>query len=249
VATPIKRDVTLRPPAADTATLSEADRRTFNALFRQPAGQSLKRANVIALLRALGIRDEHRVRKLNAKAITGDEVQAFRQILAQAGFSAGTSARTGPAKNTSRKRSAVVPRPPHLLVVVEHHEARIYRLEARTADPPAYLVERHDPHHFRHHLTDRDLYRGPEGRAPEDPSFYASLAEALAAARAIIVVGHGAGHSNADRLVQFLRLNHNDTFQKVKRLVVEDLSQFIPQLMGSGREASNALPCQPAATH
>jgi hypothetical protein len=249
VATPIKNDVVFGPPA-DTATLSEANLRTFHALFRQPAGYKLKRANVIRLLKTLGIDDaHHRVRKLKAKDITGDEVLEFRQILARAGFSPGTSAQTGPAENASRKQSAVVARAPHLLVVVEYHEAHIYRLETQAADPPAHLIERHDPHHFRHHLTDRDLYRGPEGRAPEDPSFYASLAEALAAARAIIVVGHGAGHSNADRLVQFLRLNHNDTFQKVKRLVVEDLSQFIPQLMGSGREASNALPCQPAATH
>jgi hypothetical protein len=113
VATPIKNDVVFGPPA-DTATLSEANLRTFHALFRQPAGYKLKRANVIRLLKTLGIDDaHHRVRKLKAKDITGDEVLEFRQILARAGFSPGTSAQTGPAENASRKQSAVVARAPH----------------------------------------------------------------------------------------------------------------------------------------
>jgi hypothetical protein len=71
----------------------------------------------------------------------------------------------------------------------------------------------------------------------------------LASAHAIVVVGHGAGHSNAaDRLVEFLQLHHPDIFRKVTREVVADLSSLTPpQLLGLGRRALSSMSDQTTA--
>jgi hypothetical protein len=68
----------------------------------------------------------------------------------------------------------------------------------------------------------------------------------LASARAVVVVGHGAGHSNAaDRLVAFLRLHHPETFAKLRGELVADLSSLTPpQLLVLGRRALSPLPGQ-----
>ena len=111
------------------------------------------------------------------------------------------------------------------------------------------MIRPYDPHRFRHHLTHKDLSRERGQRAPEDPSFYAGLAEAVGSARAIVVIGHGAGHSNAaDRLVEFLRLHHPDKFHKVTRVLVADLSSLTPpQLLVLGRRALSSSSKKTAA--
>lgn len=101
----------------------------------------------------------------------------------------------------------------------------------------------YDPHRFLHHLTRKDLSRERGQRAPEDPSFYRGLAEAVASVGAIVVIGHGAGHSNAaDGLVEFLRLHHPGTFETVTCEVVADLSGLTPpQLLVLRRRAPSSL--------
>ena len=76
-------------------------------------------------------------------------------------------------------------------------------------------------------------------RAPEDPDFYTRIAAALVPAHAIVVIGHGAGHSNAaDRLLEALQHHHPETFRKVTAERREDLSSMTPpQLLAIGRRA------------
>ncbi len=69
----------------------------------------------------------------------------------------------------------------------------------------------------------------------------------MASAGAIVVVGQGAGHSNAaDPLVEYLRLRRPETFAKLRRELVADLSSLTPpQLLVLGRRALSPLPGQP----
>jgi hypothetical protein len=253
-------DVTFGPPDAGGATLSKASRKTLQALYRHPIAHNLEWADVVALFKALGTVEQkshneitfgiggihHRVRKPHSKDITVDELLEFRRILTQAGWSPDTSAEAETDEKPADAEPAATLTPPDLLVVVEHHEARIYQLEIQSAEPLEHLIKPYDPHHFRHHLTHKDLSRERGQRAPEDPSFYRRLAEAVASARAIVVIGHGAGHSNAaDLLVEYLRLHHPETFGKVTREVAADLSSLTPpQLLVLGRRALSSLPGQ-----
>jgi hypothetical protein len=256
-------DVTFGPPAENPGALSKASRKTLQLLFRHPIAHNLEWTHVVALFKTLGTVDQksdneilfgiggehHRVHKPHSNHTTVDELLEFRRMLTRAGWSPQTLAEAKAGENASRTEPAIVPTPPDLLVVVDHHEAKIYHLDVLSADTRAHVTRPYDRHHFRHHLTHKDLSRARGQRAPEDLSFYKSLAEAVASARAIVVVGHGAGHSSAaDRLVEFLRLHNADTSRKVLREVVADLSSLTPpQLLVLGRRALSSMSDQTTA--
>ena len=246
-------DVAFGPPAGDPATLSTAGRRTLQALFRHPIAHNLEWKDVVALFKMLGAVEqqthdavvfriggaEHRVHKPHSKDITVHELLGFRSILTQAGCSPDAQARQHPLA----AEPATVPSPPDLMVTVAHHEARVYRLDMQSAEPLDHVITPYDPHHFLHHLTHKNLSREHGQRAPEDPGFYKRLARTVASARAIVVIGHGAGHSNAaDGLLEFLRLHHPDISRKVACEVVADLSNLTPaQLLVLGRHTLSSM--------
>lgn len=246
-------DVTFGPSVGDRTTLSKATRRTLEALFRHPIAHNLEWADVVALFKVLGTVDhrandevvfcidgtDHRLRRPHSKDISVDELLAFRRILTQAGWSVAPRDEAGSPGTPAQAEHAVDPTLPDLLVTVEHHEARIYHLDLQSIQPLDQVIKPYDPHHFLHHLTHKDLSRAPGQRAPEDPSFYRRLGVALEAAHRIVVLGSGAGHSNAaDRLLEFLRIHHPATFQKVICEVAADLSNLTPpQLLVLGRRA------------
>ena len=126
-----------------------------------------------------------------------------------------------------------------LMVVVDHHEAQLYRLSVHSADPVDDVILPYDPHHFLHHLAHKDQSRERGQRTSEDPSFYERIAQAIAPARRVVVVGHGKGHSDAaHHLIEHLKLQHPPIFQKLTPEVAADLSSLTPpQLLVIGRRA------------
>jgi hypothetical protein len=233
--------------AGDRPTLSKTGRRTLEALFRHPIAHNLEWADVVALMRKIGsvehksnnetslrIGAQHQLfRTPRVKDLTVDEVMELRHFLARAGW----APRTAP----ERPDPSISPAP-DLLVAVEHHQARLYRLDLRSADPSNHVIRPYDPHNFLHHLTHKDQSRERGQRAAEDPSFYERISGALAAAGRIVVVGHGKGHSNAARhLIEWLRSHHAETSQKVVGEVEVDLSATTEaQLLDLGRRALSA---------
>jgi hypothetical protein len=252
---------TFGPRAGDRETLSSASRMTMDALYQHPLSHNLEWTDVIALFAKLGTVEQkghngvafsiggeyRRIRQPHGKDLTTEDVMSFRHMLSRAGWSPQASP-APVAPDVSSRDVAAIADLPNLLVVVDHHEARIYHLDLQPAEPLDHVIKPHDPQHFLHHLTHKDQSRERGQRAPEDASFYGRLAEAAASARAIVVIGHGAGHSSAaDRLVEFLRLHHPETFAKVTREVVADLSRLTtPQLLVLGRRALSSLPGSPA---
>ena len=119
------------------------------------------------------------------------------------------------------------------MVVVDHHGAKIYRIEPGSGGTSAREIWPYDPHHFLHHLTHKDQSRDEGQRAPEDHSYYRNIGDALAAARKILVVGHGKGKSNAARhLVEYLRVQQPKANQRLVREVEADLPAItMPQLL------------------
>jgi len=209
--------------AGDRPTLSKTGRRTLEALFRHPIAHNLEWADVVALMRKIGS-VEHK---------SNNEMMELRHFLARAGWAPGTA--------PERPDPSISPAP-DLLVAVEHHQARLYRLDLRSADPSNHVIRPYDPHNFLHHLTHKDQSRERGQRAAEDPSFYERISGALAAAGRIVVVGHGKGHSNAARhLIEWLRSHHAETSQKVVGEVEVDLSATTEaQLLDLGRRALSA---------
>ena len=131
------------------------------------------------------------------------------------------------------------------MVAVDHHEARVYHLDVGSHDLSEHAIKPYDPHHFLHHLSHKDQPRERGQRAPEDAGFYEEIAGALIAAKRIVVVGHGAGHSNAAvHLVEHLRTHHHNTFRHLTRMITADFADMTPgELLDAGRRAL----CDPEA--
>jgi hypothetical protein len=210
--------------------LHGAHLRTLDALFRHPTAHNLEWMDVIALFEKIGTvhqkpnakfaldlaGERYVLRKAHTKDLTSSEVVDVRHFLQRAGWSPGA-----PSQAVARGASE----PITLLVVVDHHGAKIFRIEPGPDDTLPHEITPYDPHHFLHHLTHKDQSREEGQRAPEDPSFYGRIGDALATGSRILVVGHGKGKSNAARhLVEYLRLHHREAYQRVVQEIETDLS-------------------------
>ncbi len=224
--------------------LHGAHLRTLEALFRHPTAHNLEWMDVVALFEKIGavhrkanakftveLGEEHYlIHKPHTKELTSSEVVDLRQLLQRAGWS---------SEGPSRAVAAPEQEPPTLMVVVDHHGAKIYRIDTGPEGASPREIRPYDPHHFLHHLTHKDQSREEGQRASEDPSFYSRIGDALAAGGRILVVGHGKGKSNAARhLVEYLRTHHHETYQRVVREIEVDLSAITtPQLLELAEQA------------
>ncbi len=253
--TEIDITATFRPTPANWTALSKSSRGTIEALYRHPLSHNVEWSDVVALFDKLGTVDRkphneiafgiggehHRVHRPHGKDLSGTEVMAFRHMLTRAGWAPHNSEPVA-AAGASDNPAAVTLEAPDLLVVMDQHEARLYHLDVRSADLVDHVVRPYDPHHLLRHVSHNDQAREQRQRRPEDHAFYESIAQAVLPARAVVVIGHGTGRSNAaHHLTEYLHKHHPDTFQKVACEVVADLSSLTaPQLLDLGRQALTA---------
>jgi hypothetical protein len=240
-------DVTFGPAAGERTKLSKAGLATLDALYRHPIAHNLEWSDVVALFTKLGTvqqkphndmafeigGEHHQVRKPHGKDLTASEVMDFRHLLTRAGWSPQTAAAPGAGPGRAS------PPVDDILVVIAHHEARLYHMDVRSSDPVDDVIQPYDPHHFLHHLSHKDQSRERGQRATEDPSYYEHIAQAVAPGGRVVVIGHGEGHSNAaHHLMAYLKLHHPQILQKVTCELVADLSALTPaQLLVIGRRA------------
>ena len=224
------------------AGLSGSDRRTLDAIFRHPISHNLAWRDVVALFETLGTVEskvnnefafkvgdaQHLIHKPHTHQLTVPEVLELRHFLERVGRS---------PESLPQPAAERVPALPNLLVAIDHHEAKIYRIDVTSDDISEHVIAPYDPHHFLHHLAHKDQSREHGQRAPEDSTFYERIAQAAGAGGRIILVGHGKGHSNAaHHLAEYLEKHHPEAHQHIVRGIVADLSSVTPsQLLELGR--------------
>jgi hypothetical protein len=238
------------PVSRGRAALHGAHLRTLEALFRHPTAHNLEWMDVMGLFEKIGtvhrkandkftfdLAGEHfLIHKPHTKDLTSSEVVDLRHFLQRAGWSPEEPSQPAPHRDLAEQ--------PILMVVMDHHGAKIYRVEPGSGDASPREITPYDPHHFLHHLTHKDQLREEGQRASEDPGFYERIGAVLAAASRILVVGHGKGKSNAARhLVEYLRTHHRETYQRVVREIEADLSAVTtPQLLELAEQALESRP-------
>ena len=124
---------------------------------------------------------------------------------------------------------------PHLLVVLDHHEAKVYRTELRDA-VPQHLAP-YDPQGHGRHL--HSAHEWTDGKSqPERKSFYEAIAKTLRGAEQVLLFGSGTGKSSAmDQLVKDLKEHHHDIADKIIGSVVVDAHHTTEhQLLAKARE-------------
>lgn len=230
----------------NSSDLAASDRRTLAALFEHPIANNLTWAAIVRLFGHLGsveeksndefafqVGAEHlKMRKPHTKDLTAPDVLDFRHFATRLGHS--------PNREPQQSRAGE-PATPSFLVVIDHHEARVYLIEAGS-DTAKHVIRPYDPHHFLHHLSHKDQSRERGQWAHEDATFYERIAKTVATGGKIVLVGHGEGKSSAvHHLAEYLATHHHETYQRVVREAVADLSHITePQLLEIGLRALSA---------
>ena len=123
----------------------------------------------------------------------------------------------------------------HLLVVIDHQEARVFRTEVNGAVPER--IAPYDPHGYGKHL--HSAHEWTDGkRQPERKSFYEAIAKTLRGAEQVLLFGSGTGRSSAmEQLVADLKDHHPDVAEKIIGSVIVDAHHTTEgQLLAKARE-------------
>jgi hypothetical protein len=222
-------------------TLHGSHLQTYQALFRHPAPHNLNWHDVRTLLNAIAnvveepdgnlkITRNNQTLTLHPhrqKDITDmTELMQLRHFL---------------------ERTELAPAPPiagdgqHLLVVIDHREARIYRAELHGALP--HRIHPFDPQGVGRYLHNvQDDSNGQ--RKPESAPFYNSIIKALQNADKILLFGTSTGTSSAmDHLLAELKLHHKPLADRVVGTVIVDATHLTDdQLLAKARDFYQNLP-------
>ena len=210
-------------------------RHTYDAIFRHPATHNLEWHDVRSLLESLSEVTEghngaiHVTRNgqmlmlptpKHKDVATVEELLGIRHFLERSG------------------EKVILPSVApgiHLLVVIDHHEAKIYRTELHGA--VSQHLTPYDPHGFGRHLVSANEETQGK-RCAERKSFYEAIAATLQGAEEILLFGDGTGESSAmEKLLAELKHFHKDLAEHVIGSVVIDAHHITDeQLLAKARE-------------
>lgn len=214
--------------------LTGSHRRTYKTIFQHPISHNLEWRAVYGLLEKLGqlTEEPNGIFKATRNGQTlvlnpprekdvaeEDEVMALRHFLEQ----------SEPKLKESNQAET------HWLLVINHHEARIFRSEMHGSIPQQILP--HEPNeYFRHALHDEEFSKGKE--KPEPNSFFEPVAKELQGSGQILVLGAGTGTSSEmDQFIAWAKTHHPDVAKRIiGSLVVDEHHMTDDQLLAKARE-------------
>jgi hypothetical protein len=222
------------------ATLSGSHLRTYDRIFQHPISHNLEWREVHSLLGTLGeLTEEHngnwkvtrngQVLVLHAARTKDvaemDELMSLRHFLE----------RSETAQDNQGEKEI------HWLLVIDHHEARIFHVEISGGVPKQILPHKPEDY-FRHAHNSKEVSRGQE--KPDPNSFFEPVAKALLEAGPILIFGTGTGTSNeADQFSAWLKIHHPEQAGRViGEVVVEAHHLSEGQLLAKAREFYAKIP-------
>jgi hypothetical protein len=192
--------------------LSGAHLRTHEKIFKHPMSHNLTWREVRSLFGHIGeVAEElNGVLKVtrNGQTVTlhpsvGKEVGEVDELMKIRRF----------LEQTDGTQAAPQPKELHVLVVINHHEARLYRTEMR-GSVPEQIVPHNPDEFFRHAHNSRSFARGRE--KPDPSTFFGPVAKALIGADRILIFGSGTGTSSEmEQLVGWLKSHHPELAQRI----------------------------------
>lgn len=223
------------PGMSSSASLTGSHLRTYHTLFQHPVSHNLQWHDVHALFRHLAVVEDepngnlrvvrngqtivlHPPRTKDVADI--DELMALRHFL---------------QRSETAPPSAPVSEEAHWLLVIDHHEARIFRPEVAGAGPQR--IRPHQPNgHFRPAPNSKDFSRGHE--KPDPNTFFASVAQALAGVGPILIFGSGTGGGNEmEPFIAWLKAHRPELARRIiGSLVVDESHLSEEQLLAKARE-------------
>jgi hypothetical protein len=216
--------------------LSGSHQKVYDRMFGHPVPHNLQWREVWAMLGAMG--DAQAVEEANGNLKVTRNGQTLVLHRPRGKDLADTKELMQIRNFLERSGVPVKPASPagtHLLVVIDHREARIYRTELRGSVPQR--IEPYDPFGFGRALHyNEDDSNGQ--RKPEQKSFYEAVAKTLASAQKILLFGTGTGASSAmEQLLLDLKKHHQDIAARVVgSITVDEHHLSDDQLLAKARE-------------
>ena len=229
------RRTTFEPtPMKYNTSLTGSHLRTYNTIFQHPISRNLKWHDVYALFRHLGPVEEESngnlkvtikgksltLRPQNSKDVSeADEMMAIRHFIELLESTLEVSEEKGN----------------HWLLVIDHHEARIFKSEM----PGAYSQQILPPdpeEYFRHPHNSENVSRGKE--KPDSNTYFEPVAAVLKAPGPILIFGTGTGRSSEmKQFISWLKTHHVDLAARIVGSVVVDEHHLTKgQLLAKARE-------------
>jgi hypothetical protein len=221
--------------------LNGSHRNTYDAIFQHPIARNLPWRDVKSLLGALpGVVQEEREGTLKvtrsgrtvvlhepARKNIADvqELMNLRRFLEHSDAPSPESAVQGM----------------HLLVVIDHREARIYRAELHGSVPQRIVP--YDPQgtgRYLHYVGDDSNGQ----RKPEQKSFYEAIAKAIQGADEVLLFGSGTGSSSAmEQLLAELKHRHANLAGRIVGTIKVDEQHLTEnQILAKAREFYAVMP-------
>ena len=224
------------------ANLSGHHRKTYDALFGHPLPANLDFNDVLSMLKAMPdaevdeAHDGHVRVTRGSSTITihrpkGKDFHDKVELTQLKHFLEKTDV---PAAN-KESEAAAVPAGSHLLVVIDHKEARVFAAEMQGTTPKS--IRPYNPQGYTTELRS-SADDGNGKRSPERKDYYEAVAKTLRGADQILLFGTGTGASNAaDVLMGELSKHHHDLAAKVVGTVtIEAHHTTDDQLLSRARE-------------
>jgi hypothetical protein len=219
--------------------LTGSHRKTYDAVLQQPTARNLQWRDVWSMLGALteAVQEPNGNLKIKRNGQTlvlhrprGKDLADVKELSQVRHFI---------------ERSGIAPPPPaqsgaHLLVVINHHEARVYQAEIRGTLPQRITPYDRDGEGRQLHYVQDD---SNGQRKPERKSFYDAVAATLRNAEKVVIFGSGTGASSAmEQLVAQLKHHHAAIAERVIGTVVIDEQHLSEnQLLSHAREFYGTL--------
>jgi hypothetical protein len=216
----------------ETGHLNPSSQRTYEQVFQHPMSHDLEWRNLRTMFGELGEVDEEHNGNLkvtlgghsfvfqpasDSDVASAEEIRKIRNLLRGSEDLEGNSFGA------------------HLLLVMNHSEARIYRTEMEGAIPE--MITPYNPEGRLIHVHSSHDYGGPSEQ-PEMDAYFRDIAKSLKRAEKILIFGSGTGSSAAMTLfADWLRRNRKDISANVIAAVTIDQGHMTEgQLLAKARE-------------
>ena len=208
--------------------------RTYDTIFQHPISHNLQWHDVYALFRHLGqVESEpngHLKVTRNGQTIMlhpphGKDVSETSEVMSLRHFLEKSDA-TPPAPDAKES---------HWLLVIDHHDARIYRSEMHGAIPQQILPQEPEAH-LRLANDAKDFSRGKD--KPDPNSFFKPVASVLHAGGQILIFGTGTGSgSEMEQFIAWFKQHHPEQARHIiGSLVVDEQHLTDDQLLAKARD-------------
>jgi len=217
-----------------SSKLSGADQRTYHSIFSHPMSHNIEWSEVHSMFKSLGeVVEEHNG---NTKITRNGHTLVMHQASPNTIIEPSVLMKVRHFLRSSREEEGTsAPAGDHLLLVIDHHEARIFKSELPGSVPEKIVP--YDPHGYGQHL--HNVHDPADGQQhPIPKSFFEAIGKSLAGASQILIFGNGSGGGTAmSELMDYLHSSEKLLFEHVIGTVsVDEHHMTEDQLLAKARE-------------